>query len=234
MRLLTAALLMALGVSSATAVAQTRPQPYQVQTRADGSRYLGSPIFNASRAPDLSENPLDNAVRVSDAAVEHVATGLTLPRTEGGCSLQWLNGLPQGGGFASLDRGGRGFYACADGAPAFVIFTFEADMNGFAQMPDDAGRALAGAGMALHRDPASLDCQETTVGALRQLTCRATTAFNGEQVTEIGLYIGQQDTFLKLNTACLPADCAAAQARLERFATVLGGDRLPAVAHPRD
>ena len=220
--------------ATAPGAALAQAQPYVIQTRADGGRYLASEVFIGGRTLDLSQNMLDNAVHISDEAVGHVATGLTLPRTEGDCSLQWLTGLPQSGGFVTFDRGGRGYYACTGGAPAFVVLSFEADISGLERVPGDPGRALAVAGMALSRDPAAAECQETIAGAVRRVTCRAVTAWNGEQVTEIGLYAGQGDTFLKLNAACLPADCEATAATLDRLATALGADRLPADAHPRD
>lgn len=208
-----------------------RPEPYAIKTLADGTVYLGSDVFILRRGPDLSQHLLDQALEISDTAVRHVPTGLSLPRVHGDCTLAWMSGLPvPGTQFQSYERGGRAYYACDSVAPSFVIVTFEADMPGFGNRPGDPGRSLLAAGMVLQRDPDRFECEDRIEGDVRRLSCRTQSSWNGQTVHEAGLFFGASDTFLKLNVACLEAHCEGAIATMEQLGTAMGGDALTADA----
>lgn len=212
------------------AAAQSR-QPYSLKTLEDGTRYLGSDVFIPQGGPNLDQHALDQALEISDASVRHLPTGLNLPRVVGVCSLEWLTGLPVQtpvGRFLSFGRGGRAVYVCDSSAPSFVVLSFEADMPGFAEIRPDPARVLIASGMALRPAPESLNCTEERTGPVRRVACHAETEWNGTTVSERGLFFGNRDSFLKLNAACLEAQCEAVTTELARLGDVIGGPRLSA------
>lgn len=218
-------------VAVAPAANAQRPQAYSLKTLEDGTRYVGSDVFARSGRLDLSQHVLDQALEISDAAVRHVPSGLTLPRVAGSCTLEWLAGVTVNtplGRMDSFERGGRGYYACDGAAPAFVVLSFEVDMPIFASLEPDPARVLLAAGMALGPTARDLDCTEDRLEQIRRVACHAEKRLNGQMVFERGLYFSNDDSFLKLNAACLEAQCEATVAELGRLAETIGGARLPA------
>lgn len=227
-RPLLALLLVLLAVTPAAA--QSR-HPYTLKTLEDGTPYVGSNVFIRQDGPDLDQHGLDQALEISDASVRHVPTGLVLPRVAGPCSLEWLSGVAvqtPAGRFLSFERGGRGYYACDSTAPSFIVLSFEADMPGFAAIQPDPARALLAGGMALRPAPDALICTEEQTGPVRRVACHVEMEWSGQTVSEQGLFFQNGDSFLKLNAACLAAQCEAVTTELARLAETIGGPQLSA------
>lgn len=220
-----------LGVATAMPAATQSRDPYRLKTLEDGTRYVGSDVFIRRDRLDLSQHILDQALEISDSDVRHVSTGLVLPRVAGACRLEWLSGLdvqsPMGRA-QSFERGGRAYYACDSIAPSFIVLTFEADTPGFAEIRPDPARILLASAMGLRPGPDALICTEGRQGAVRRVACHAETEWSGETVSERGLYFENDDSFLKLNAACLEVQCEAVTIELARLAETIGGPRLPA------
>lgn len=230
-RTLLAVLLALSGIAAFTPAMAQSPHPYSLMTLEDGTRYLGSEVFIRRGGPNLDQHLLDQALEISDAGVRHAPTGLVLPRVAGPCSLEWISGVAvqtPAGRFLSFERGGRAYYACDAGAPSFIVLSFEADMPGFAVIQPDPARALLAGGMALRPAPDALICTEARTGPVRRVACHAETEWSGQTVSEQGLFFENGDSFLKLNAACLEAQCEAVTTELARLAETIGGPRLSA------